>query len=319
MAFESPLFWPAYIKGNTLFVLDETLVPAKLKYIPVKNVKGAVAVIRDMKTRAFGQFLVVLNTFLLELDHKGDLASHLEDVAGQLNHSRPIFPFAEVTGIITGAVQKASANGADIRIAVTKTVQGFLAGIRGRRLQRVQKIADAMNDKDSVLTHCNVSGELAMAASLAARQGKHIKFFATETRPYLQGAKLTVWELAQAKARVTLIADNVVGSLMADGLVNKVIIGSDRSAANGDIANKIGSYQIAVLSREFGIPLIVLTQPSQGVATGEDMPIEIRDEDEFLVFNGKRIFGPKVKGFYPGFDVVPHQLITKAIAIHAGL
>ena len=338
--FESPLFWPAYIKGNTLYVLDETLVPSKLKYIPVKNVKGAVAVIRDMKTRAFGQFLVVLNTFLLELTPDAtsgvipslrsgqalsqqakdrNLIKHLQDVAQQLNNSRPTFPFAEVTGIITGVAQKASANGADIRIAVTKTVHGFLAGIRARRLQRVQEIADAMNDKDSVLTHCNVSGELAMAASLAARQGKHIKFFATETRPYLQGAKLTVWELSQAKARVTLIADNAVGSLMADGLINKVIIGSDRSAANGDIANKIGSYQIAILAREFGIPLIVLTQPSQGVASGEDMPIEIRDEDEFLVFNGKRIFGPKVKGFYPGFDVVPHQLITKAIAIHAGL
>ena len=319
MAFESPLFWPAYMKKDVLCVLDETLLPAKLKYISVKNVKGAVAVIRDMKTRAFGQFLVVLNTFLLELNPKGGLLSHLQKVAHDLNNSRPTFPFAEVTGVITGVAKKASANGADIRIAVTKTVQGFLAGIRARRLQRVQEIANAMNDKDSVLTHCNVSGELAMAAGLAARQGKRIKFFVTETRPYLQGAKLTVWELQEAKAQVILVADNAVGSLMADRLVNKVIIGSDRSAANGDIANKIGSYQIAVLSREFGIPLIVLTQPSRGVETGEDMPIEIRDEDEFLVFNGKRIFGPKVKGFYPGFDVVPHQLITKAIGINAGL
>jgi len=330
MSFESPLFWPAYIKGNTLFVLDETLVPKKLKYIPVKNVKGAVAVIRDMKTRAFGQFLVVLNTFLLELNSKDDLVKHLENVAQQLNNSRPTFPFAEVTGIITGVAKKAFANGADIRVAVTKTVQGFLAGIRARRLQRIQEISEVMKDQDCVLTHCNVSGELAMAASLALRQGKHIKFFVTETRPYMQGAKLTVWELQQAKAQaqngdiplfVTLVADNVIGSLMADGLINKVIIGSDRSAANGDIANKIGSYQIAILAKEFGIPLIVLTQFSQGngVASGEDMPIEIRDEDEFLVFNGKRIFGPKVKGFYPGFDVVPHQLITKVIAIHAGL
>ena len=121
-----------------------------------------------------------------------------------------------------------------------------------------------------------------MAASVALTQGKHVKFFATETRPYMQGAKLTLWELQQAKRQVTLVADNAVGSLMADGLVNKVIIGSDRSAANGDIANKIGSYQIAVLAREFGIPLIVLTQPSRGVASGEDMPIEMRDEDEII-------------------------------------
>jgi len=317
--FESPLFWPAYIKKDILYVLDETLVPSKLKYIPVRDVKGAVAVIREMKTRAFGQFLVVLNTFLLELNPKGDVLKHLQQVAHQLNNSRPTFPFAEVTGIVVGAAVKASANGVDPRMAVAKTVQGFLAGIRARRLQRVQEIADTMKDLDRILTHCNVSGELAMAASIAAAQGKDVKFFATETRPYMQGAKLTVWELQQAGAQATLVADNVVGSLMADGLVNKVIIGSDRSAANGDIANKIGSYQIAVLAKEFGIPLIVLTQPSKGVASGLDMPIELRDANELLVFNGKKIFGSKVKGFYPGFDVVPHQLITKAIAINAGL
>lgn len=319
MSFESPLFWPAYMKEDVLYVLDETLVPSKLKYIPVKNVKGAVAVIREMKTRAFGQFLVVLNTFLLELNPKGDVLKHLQDVAHQLNNSRPTFPFAEVTGIVVGAAQKAAANGVDPRLAVGKTVQGFLAGIRARRLQRVQEISDEMKDGDSILTHCNVSGELAMAASLAIAQGKHIKFFATETRPYMQGAKLTVWELQQAKANVSLVADNTVGSLMADRLINKVIIGSDRSAANGDIANKIGSYQIAVLAKEFDIPLIVLTQPSRGVASGADMPIEMRDADELLVFGGKKVFSPKVKGFYPGFDVVPHQLITKAIAINAGL
>jgi methylthioribose-1-phosphate isomerase len=307
------------MKDDVLYVLDETLVPSKMKYISVKNVKGAVAVIRDMKTRAFGQFLVVLNTFLLELNPKGDLLKHLQKVAHELNNSRPTFPFAEVTGIITGVAHKAAANGADVRVAVTKTVHGFLAGIRARRLQRVQEIADAMQDGDSVLTHCNVSGELAMAASIALGQGKKVKFFATETRPYMQGAKLTVWELQQAGAQVTLVADNAVGSLMTDRLVNKVIIGSDRSAANGDIANKIGSYQIAVLAREFNLPLIVLTQPSKGVSRGEDMPIELRDANELLVFGGKKVFGPKAKGFYPGFDVVPHQLITKAIAIHAGL
>ena len=332
MAFESPLFWPAYIKGDTLHVLDETLVPSKLKYIPVKNVKDSVKVIRDMKTRAFGQFLVVLNTFLLELtpdEMSGVILSqrakdlklikHLQNVAHKLNNSRPTFPFAEVTGIITGVAQKASANGAEVSVAVAKTVQGFLAGIRARRLQRVQEIADVLKDKDCILTHCNVSGELAMAANLALHQAKRLKFYATETRPYMQGAKLTVWELQQAKSSVTLVADNAVASLMADGLVNKVIIGSDRSAANGDIANKIGSYQIAILAREFGIPLIVLTQPSRGVPSGEDMPIELRDADELLIYGGKKIFGPRVKGFYPGFDVVPHQLITKAIAIHAGL
>ncbi len=300
-------------------MLDETLVPSKLKYIPVKNVSQAVAVVRDMKTRAFGQFLVVLNAFLLELNAKGDLVAHLEKIANQLNRSRPTFPFAEVTGIIVGVAHKAEANGADVRAAVIKTVEGFLAGIRGRRLERLRQIANIIENGDNILTHCNVSGELAMAANIALSEGKKMKFFATETRPYMQGSKLTVWELQNAGARVTLVPDNTVGLLMAEGRVNKVIIGSDRSAANGDVANKVGSYQIAILAKEFGIPLIVLSQPSKGVPSGDAMPIEIRGEGEILKFGGKSVFPAKARAFYPGFDVVPHQLISKAIPIHAGL
>lgn len=316
--FESPLFWPAYIKKNVLYVLDETLIPEKLKYIPVKNVKEAVGLIRSMKTRAFGQFLVVLYTFLIEQDKKSGL-QHLRDVASALNNSRPTFPFAEVTSIVLSAAQKAQTLGLDGRAAVIRTIEGFLAGIRNRRLQRVHDLSLLMRHGDSILTHCNVSGELAMAAFLAKKHGRHIKIFVTETRPYMQGARLTVWELQKAKITAVLVPDNAVASLMADRLVNKVIIGSDRAAANGDIANKIGSYQMAVLAREFDLPLIVLTQPSQGVLCGEDIPIELRNADELLTFEGRKIFDPGVKGFYPAFDVVPHELITKALAIKAGI
>ena len=155
-----------------------------------------------------------------------------------------------------------------------------------------------------------------MAAYLCKGQKKDVHFFATETRPFLQGAKLTCWELKRMGADVTLIADNAVASVMVDGLVNKVIVGSDRSCANGDFANKIGTYQIAVLAREFGIPFHVLTQPSSKIPRGEDIPIEIRDEEELLVYSGKRIVEGQVKGFYPGFDVVPYNLIGGSIAIN---
>lgn len=320
---ESPLFWPAHWDEKTLMVLDETLIPSKLHYIPVRRVSEAVDVIKSMKTRAFGQFLVVLNTFALEMHRipsktKVDLKI-VQSIAESLNNSRPTFPFAEVTGIIVGVAQKAAAGGADIRSAVLKTVDGFLHGIRQRRLERVRQLAASIQDGDSILTHCNVSGELAMACAIAKNEGKNIRVFATETRPYLQGAKLTVWELQEAGITVTLVADNAVGSLMIEGMVNKVVIGSDRSAANGDVANKVGSYQIAVLAKEFGIPLIVLTQPSNKVATGKDMPIEQRSGQEVLLYERKRLFPSGVEGFYPGFDVVPHELIKKAITIHAGI
>ena len=318
---ESPLFWPANLKGSILFVLDETLIPQKLHYIKVKTAAQAINVIKQMKTRAFGQFLVVLNAFLLVLNtNKGAsakvLLAKIKTTAKNLNHSRPTFPFSEVTSVIVGWAETAYFNKMDLPSFVAKNIHGYLTGIRARRLERVQKIAEIIKNGDSILTHCNVSGELAMAAAICKQQKKEIHFFATETRPYLQGAKLTCWELKRMGADVTLIADNAIGSLMADSLVNKVIVGSDRSCANGDFANKIGTYQIAVLSEEFGVPFYVLTQPSNKVKKGEDIPIEIRKAKELLTYSGRKIVSGSVDGFYPGFDVVPNRFITKVIAIN---
>lgn len=317
---ESPLFWPARIKDNVMLVLDETLIPQKLHYIKVKNTQQAVEVIRQMKTRAFGQFLVVMQTFLLEINTGAKsapdvLLNKIRETADALNKSRPTFPFEEVTGLVVRWAKQAVEQNQDIPTVVGKYINGYLQGIRYRRLERVRKIADVLKDGDSVLTHCNVSGELAMAAYLAGQQKKHVHFYATETRPYFQGAKLTAWELQRMKADVTLIADNAVGTVMADGMVNKVIVGSDRSCANGDFANKIGTYQIAVLADEFQIPFYVLTQPSDKIKTGKDIPVEIRNPEELLTYLKKKIVSGVVSGFYPGFDVVPHELVTEAIAL----
>ncbi len=321
---ESPLFWPAYfayLESGALYVLDETLIPSKLHYIKVKNVVEAVRVIREMKTRAFGQFLVVLNTFLLVLSQDKNnsdksLLNKLQKTAQALNKSRPTFPFSEVTGMVLGWAQKAMSEGVPLEPFLEKNINEFLAGISDRRLERVQKIAKTIKNGDSVLTHCNVSGELAMAASICKEQKKSVRFYATETRPYFQGSKLTCWELKLVGANVTLVADNAVGSLLSQGLVNRVIVGSDRSCANGDIANKIGTYQIAVLAKEFGVPLYALTQPSNKVKEGRDIPVEIRDPNELLNFEGKRVVPAGVKAFYPAFDVIPRTLIHEAIAIN---
>ncbi|VAX34955.1 Methylthioribose-1-phosphate isomerase [hydrothermal vent metagenome] len=317
---ESPLFWPAKLKGGVLKVLDEMLIPEKVCYIDVKNTKQAVDVIRKMKTRAFGQFLVVLNAFLLELNTGTDktLVQRIMKTADALNKSRPTFPFSEVTSIIVGWAKMAEEKGMDVRSFVRKNTLGYLEGIRGRRLERVQTIASIIKDGDLILTHCNVSGELAMAAALAQQQKKVLHIFATETRPYFQGAKLTCWEMKRMGIGVTLVADNAAGSLIADGVVNKVIVGSDRSCANGDFANKIGTYQIAVVAKEFDIPFYVLTQPSNKIKCGADIPIEIRDAKELLTYSGKKIFSGHVKGFYPGFDVIPRRLVTQSIAINPG-
>ncbi len=320
---ESPLFWPAQLKAKTLLVLDETRLPFRTTYIKVTTAKQAIKVIRDMKTRAFGQFLVVLNTFLLEIKKltkkqradREKVYARIKGIADDLNKSRPTFPFSEVTGIIVRWATMAIDSNLDICSFVQKNTEGYLETVRARRLGRVQAIAEVIRDGDSILTHCNVSGELAMAAALCRKDKKDIRIFATETRPYFQGAKLTCWELEKMKVPVTLVADNAVGSLMSDQLVNKVIVGSDRSCANGDFANKIGTYQIAVTARHFNIPMYVLTQPSDKIRTLKDIPIELRKADEVLKTGGKKTFRGKVDAFYPGFDVVPRELIYQEIPL----
>lgn len=317
---ESPLFWPVKFKDRSLWVLDETRIPRDLAYIHVRDTKDAVLVIRRMQTRAFGQFLVVCCTFLLEINrHKNAsgkaLLSVLQKTAHALNQSRPTFPFHEVTGLIMHWAGQSHTQGQDVGKTLSHQIQGYLDAVRNSRFKRVKDIAKIFKNGDSVLTHCNVSGELAMATAICRRQGRNLQFFVTETRPYFQGTKLTSWELRRAGADVVLICDNAVGSVIKDGLVNKIVVGSDRNCANGDFANKIGTYQIAVLAKEFKIPFYVLTQPSVKVKRGRDIPIELRDEDEILTFKGRRLFPKNVRGFYPAFDVVPREFVTGEIAL----
>ncbi|UUZ93172.1 S-methyl-5-thioribose-1-phosphate isomerase [Paenibacillus sp. P25] len=178
-------------------------------------------------------------------------------------------------------------------------------------------------DGMGVLTHCNAGG-LATARYgtalapmyLAKEQGIHLKVYADETRPVLQGARLTAFELQQAGVDVTLICDNMAGAVMAKGWVQAVIVGTDRVAANGDVANKIGTYSVAVLAKAHGIPFYVACPMSTidlNTPTGADIPIEERHEDEITQGFGKRTAPQGVKVYNPAFDVTPNEYVTAII------
>jgi methylthioribose-1-phosphate isomerase len=182
--------------------------------------------------------------------------------------------------------------------------------------------ADLLADGSCILTHCN-AGALATSGWGTATapvyyakevQGRSISVFADETRPLLQGARLTAWELAKAGIDVTLICDNMAATVMARGLINAVIVGTDRVAANGDFANKIGTYGVAVLAKEHGIPFYVAAPTSSidyECPTGEGIPIEERDPSEVTGFGGTQVAPLEgVKVFNPAFDVTPHRYVT---------
>jgi methylthioribose-1-phosphate isomerase len=180
-----------------------------------------------------------------------------------------------------------------------------------------------IKDGDNILSHCN-AGALATVGygtSLgvirsAARQGKKIHIYVSETRPRLQGARLTAWELMREKIPATLISDNMVGSLMRKGKIDLVIVGADRIAANGDTANKIGTYNAAVLAGAHNIPFYVAAPTSTidpKIKSGKDIPIEERDHREVTNIGKERIAPKGIRVINPAFDVTPAKYITAII------
>jgi methylthioribose-1-phosphate isomerase len=180
-----------------------------------------------------------------------------------------------------------------------------------------------LKDGMRVLTHCN-AGALATAGMgtalaplyVAKAEGLAVEVFADETRPLLQGARLTAWELAQAGIPVTIVTDGMAGALMAAGKVDLVIVGADRIAANGDAANKIGTYALAVLAKFHKIPFVVVAPSStvdRQIATGEQIPIEERSADEITHVAGARVAAEGARVFNPAFDVTPAALISHIV------
>jgi len=317
---ESPLFWPVALKGRTIYCLDETALPGKRVYLKARTTGEAVKLIRTMKTRAVGQVIMAYSIFLMELKKNRGLPPArlmrlLEKTARQIVRSRPTFPFSMFIGMVMGWAAAACEQQTDMADVVIAKIEGFLKGLKAGRLKQAEALSRLLKNGQCVLTHCNVSGSLVAAAEFCRRDGKKIKFIATETRPYLQGSRLTAWELQNAGVGVTLIPDGAVSSAMARGMIDAVAVGADHTAQNGDIANKVGTYQIALLARHFKIPFYVLCPPASRIKTGKDIPIEVRPDKEMLEFAGQRIAPKGAKGYYPAFDVTPGKLITKHILL----
>lgn len=317
---ESPLFWPIKIKKKTIYVLDETQLPQKLVYLKCRSVSEIVRVIKDMKTRAFGQVLIVLYTFIMVLDKykrtkPKALLNILKKTAKGLEGARPTFPFKYFTRPILYQAKETLDNKKDIRTVLNSRINSNISMIKKARYKRAEITASLIKNNDCILTHCNVSGELPLIAQICNKINKRIKFIATETRPYFQGLRLTAWELQRMGFDVTVIVDSAVAKVMQEGIIDKVIVGADCLAKNGDIANKIGTYSIAVLAKKFKIPFYVLTPPVSNYKKGDDIPIEIRPQRELLEYRGIRIAPRGVRGYYPAFDITPKELITKHIAL----
>lgn len=317
---QSPLFEPVLWQGASFKILDEIQVPEKIEYLDVNEVEQALNAVREMKTRAFGQVLTFLYSAALLADRysgnePGPLRERLAHLTQQFCDARPTFDFRGLGSFFEEWFEQLP-SGVNVGVTIARQAREFGQQIVCARSARAKRVATILSNPARVLTHCNVSGELVAVAHYCNELGKAFSVIATETRPYLQGARLTAWELAQAGVTVSLIPDCAVAQVMASGAVNAVIVGADRSAQNGDVINKVGTYPIACMAKEYGVPFHVLVQDPRSLQRGNDVPIEERPANELLTFQGMPLVTGADSGIsarYPSFDVTPARLITHLV------
>jgi len=318
-------------KSDRVRILDQRRLPQELRYLDCRDAPAVAQAIRTMAIRgapaigvaaAMGIALAARKT----LSHQPEsFLKTLEKVCDEMRQTRPtaVNLFWAVDRM-KKIVDRVYTHGVDeTKERLVKEALNILKedieinrkiGMYGKRL---------IKNGDGVLTHCN-AGALATGGYGTAlgviysawAEGKRFRVFADETRPQLQGARLTAWELVQEKIPVTVITDNMAGWLMTKGEINLVLVGADRIACNGDTANKIGTYSLAVLSKWHGIPFYVAAPTSTldiSLASGKDIPIEQRAPAEVTQFGMRRITPKGVKAFNPAFDVTPHSLIHAII------
>lgn len=325
MAFKT-LEW----KDGRLVLIDQTKLPLEVEYVSLGDHRQTADAIKTMVVRgapaigvtaAYGAALAAF-----ELARTGgDFSSGMEEACALLASTRPTA--VNLFWAIDRMKRKTSALAG---LSSAEAAEALLAEAHAICEEDIESCktmgrhgAALLPDTVTILTHCN-AGALATAGygtalgviRAAVEAGKKVKVYADETRPLLQGARLTAWELMEDGIDVTLICDNMAGSLMKAGKVDVVITGADRIAANGDAANKIGTYPLSIVAREHGVPFYIaapLSTIDMSIPSGTGIPIEERDPGEVAGFGGARTAPSGIKVWNPSFDVTPAGFIAAII------
>ena len=320
--------------SNGVRILDQTRLPQEEVYLELGDYQAIAEAIAELKIRGApaigvaGGYGMALGALEIDVMSRDEFLARFRDVRDTLAATRPTA--RNLFRAIERMEQVATA-GKDVNQVKTALVDEAIK-IHSEEAEATRKLsqlgAELVEDGFTILTHCN-TGPLATTGYgtalgviiYAREQGKTIRVFVDETRPLLQGARLTTWELQKAGIPATLITDSMAGSFISRGEIDCVIVGADRIAANGDTANKIGTYALAVLAKENGIPFYVAaptTTIDPSLASGEEIPIEERKPEEVTHLHGKSIAPEGTDAANPAFDVTPHRYIT-AIITESGI
>jgi len=299
--FNSPLSFPVRMQGKKILVLDETLLPWEEKYLEVLNLEDALFCLREMKTRAFGQVLLYFYTCQLLEEEYQDKSTLADLVAKKFKATRPTFDFFSLSSLLKKSLREDK--------PLSEIIATFLDGFDKARRRRCAALAEVLPQQSSILTICNINGELIYLAEALRNLGKEYRFYVSETRPYLQGARLTTWELQRAGVNTILICDNQVAKVMAEKKVNAVVCGADRANLQGDIINKVGTYALSCLAGIYNIPVYAFVQYPYDFSI-EKVGIEERPPQEVFMFLENIPDKENIEAIYPSFDIVPQELIS---------
>lgn len=318
-------------RDNRLVLLDQTLLPGEVKMVVCSSVEDVCDAIRRLVVRgapAIGiaaGFGVALGAQASSAGSRGELLKDVLDAAERIGSARPtaVNLFWALERMKNVVLQNETEDVSLLKDLLLREAHSILHEDRETCRRIGLHGAELIKSGDTVLTHCNAGGlatsgyGTALAAIfVAGEQGKKINVYVDETRPLLQGSRLTAWELMQAGIDTTVICDNMAGFVMREGKINLVITGADRIVRNGDTANKIGTYSLALLAEAHDVPFYVAAPKStfdMSLDSGEQIPIEQRAPSEVAVFHGKRIAPEGVSVYNPAFDITPHHLIRGII------
>lgn len=300
-----------FLERDSLVIIDRRKLPREEARVVCRDYEEVARAIEAMVVQGAGDIAVTagFGLYLASLYSDRDV---IRKAAQRLKATRP-------TGFHLAALVDKLLGLAEAEKGSPQAILSFLQDIlrRQRALSEATgKNAEKLLDSgDTILTHCFPGAALLFMLKAARENGKHIKVICTETRPYLQGARLTAWSVSKLGLDTTLITDNMAAHIMSLGKVNKVFTAADRIAMDGSAANKVGTLQLAICARYYAIPFYILGYggPDKKTETGADIPIEQRDPREVLEFMGFPISGPDVKALYPAFDVTPRELITAIV------
>lgn len=318
-------------KDGKIKLVDQTRLPADFRYIYCGDLRSLWQAIKKLKVRgapAIGIAGALGVLLVSEKSKRKNFKSYKREVLSSIRYlasSRPTARnlFWALERMERALLSNKKRDVADIKTILKKEAFGVIREDKEICRRMAGHGAALVRKRDRILTHCNAGGlataDYGTALGVlfeAKRLKKEITVYVDETRPLLQGARLTSWELKKAGIKTILICDNMAASLMAEGRIDKIFVGADRIARNGDTANKIGTYSLAVLARYHRVPFYVVAPTSTfdlNLTNGKKIPIEKRDKKEVLEFGGKRIAPAGINVYNPAFDVTPHKLITAIV------